>query len=128
MVWFAGHERLMEFLQLARDQADERTPQHVGANGAAEHGKGFARHSGIHRGYHIQAIGLDERLVVVHRRRLQVPLCSLGALCRRLAPAGGTVEDSTSAGLGRSGFAASGSGASGFGGSCVIAIAVISSR
>src|ERR1700683_683135 len=50
-----------------------------------------------------------------------------------LARAGGTVEDSTSAGLGRSGFAASesaasGSGASEFGGSGVIAIAMISSR
>jgi hypothetical protein len=40
-----------------------------------------------------------------------------------LAPAGGTAEDSASAGLGRSGFAASG-----FGGSGVIAIAMISSR
>src|ERR1700685_2258562 len=39
-----------------------------------------------------------------------------------LARAGGTVEDSTSAGLGRSGFAASGFGRSGFGGSGVIAI------
>src|SRR5580658_9807792 len=45
-----------------------------------------------------------------------------------VAPPGGTVEDSTSAELGRSGFAASGSGASGFGGSGVIAIAMISSR
>jgi hypothetical protein len=44
------------------------------------------------------------------------------------AGAGGTVEDSPSAGLGRSGLAASESGASGFGGSGPIAIARISSR
>jgi hypothetical protein len=65
-----GDERLMELLQLARDQADERTPQHAGPDGAPEHGKGFTRGGGIRLGDGIQAVSLDERLVVVHCRRL----------------------------------------------------------
>jgi hypothetical protein len=48
-----------------------------------EHGKGFTRRGGIRLGYHIQVIGLDERLVVVHRRRLQVA----PTLTLRLLPA-----------------------------------------
>ena len=77
----AGDERIVKFLQLARELSDKPTPQYVGSDDAPEHRQGIARHGGDRLGHRIEVLCRDERLVVVHG--VASPLRWRGACCRQ---------------------------------------------